>query len=79
MPQPSAGLPSTRDEARAMGLDRYFTGIPCRHGHVAARYVSRGGHEWGTFTTLLKRWHIDPMRGTAVVSVLSMAIFVPPT
>ncbi len=33
-------LPSTRAEAYLQGADRYFTGIPCRHGHVAERYVS---------------------------------------
>ena len=29
-----------RDEARALGLKRFFTGKPCRHGHVAERGVS---------------------------------------
>lgn len=33
-------LPSTRAEAFARGADRYFTGVACRHGHVAERYVS---------------------------------------
>ena len=33
-------LPSTREEARAQGLDRFFTGAPCIHGHIAPRYVS---------------------------------------
>jgi hypothetical protein len=28
-----------RDEARALGLKRYFTGKPCKHGHVAERYA----------------------------------------
>jgi hypothetical protein len=32
-------LPSSRDEALSRGLDRYFTGIPCKHGHVAPRYA----------------------------------------
>ena len=31
---------STREEARTRGLDRFFTGVPCKHGHIAARYVS---------------------------------------
>ncbi|MCR4319756.1 MAG: hypothetical protein NUV74_05395 [Candidatus Brocadiaceae bacterium] len=30
----------SRDEAKAAGLKRYFTGGPCKHGHVAERYVS---------------------------------------
>ena len=29
-----------RDEARALGLKRFFTGKPCKHGHVAERSVS---------------------------------------
>jgi hypothetical protein len=28
-----------RDEAKALGLKRYFTGKPCKHGHVAERYA----------------------------------------
>ena len=29
-------------QAKAKGLDRYFTGKPCIHGHVAERYVNGG-------------------------------------
>lgn len=29
----------TRNNARALGLQRYFTGKPCARGHVAERYV----------------------------------------
>ena len=29
-----------RDEASALGLKRFFTGEPCKHGHVAERIVS---------------------------------------
>jgi 5-methylcytosine-specific restriction endonuclease McrA len=32
----------TRDDARAMGLIKYFTGIPCIHGHISQRYMD--GH-----------------------------------
>lgn len=32
-----------RNEAHAAMLKRYFTGIPCKLGHVAERYVSTGG------------------------------------
>jgi len=35
-------VPTSRDEARARGLDRFFTGIPCKHGHLVPRYVSTG-------------------------------------
>lgn len=30
----------TREEAKARGLKRYFTGVPCPHGHVAERSIS---------------------------------------
>src|SRR5882762_7363285 len=32
----------TRSEAKASGLLRYFTGKPCKHGHVEERLVSNG-------------------------------------
>ena len=35
------------------------------------------GTMWGTFTTLLKRWRVDAVSATAVVSVFSMVVFVP--
>jgi 5-methylcytosine-specific restriction endonuclease McrA len=28
-----------RSEAQAAGIARYFTGVPCKHGHVAERFV----------------------------------------
>jgi hypothetical protein len=33
-------LPCTRAEARKLGIKRYFTGKPCKHGHVAYRLSS---------------------------------------
>lgn len=30
-------LPKTRAEARAAGVSHYFTGEPCKHGHIAPR------------------------------------------
>jgi hypothetical protein len=41
--EPMAALPPDIigcDEAKARGLKRYFTGKPCKHGHVAERHVS---------------------------------------
>ena len=32
-----------RKEAKALGLPRYFTGQPCKHGHIAERSTSGGG------------------------------------
>jgi hypothetical protein len=31
-----------RREAKALGLDKYNTGKPCRNGHLADRYTSSG-------------------------------------
>lgn len=33
----------TREEAKAAGLKRFFSGIPCSHGHLAERFVSSKG------------------------------------
>jgi hypothetical protein len=33
----TANLPKTRAEAKATGAKYYFTGEPCKHGHVAPR------------------------------------------
>jgi hypothetical protein len=32
----------SRSEAKAQGLKTYFTGKPCKHGHVAIRQTSNG-------------------------------------
>lgn len=32
----------TREEARALGLKQYYTGKPCKHGHVEPRAVVNG-------------------------------------
>lgn len=32
----------SREEARSRGLKRFFTGAPCKHGHVAERYTCQG-------------------------------------
>lgn len=33
---------TSRSEARSRGLSQYFTGIPCRNGHVTYRYTQSG-------------------------------------
>jgi hypothetical protein len=35
-------LPETREEARQTGSEFYFTGKPCKHGHLAPRITKRG-------------------------------------
>jgi hypothetical protein len=32
----------TRDDARALGRKKFFSGIPCANGHLAERYVRNG-------------------------------------
>lgn len=32
----------TRKEAKATGLNRYYTGLPCKNGHVDYRYTASG-------------------------------------
>jgi len=34
--------PKTRKEAKELGVTRYFTGLPCKHGHIALRVVKGG-------------------------------------
>lgn len=32
-------LPRTRDDARKRGVNRYFTGVPCKNGHLSAKTI----------------------------------------
>lgn len=54
----------TRSEAKAQGLKRYFTGKPCKRGHVSERRVSTGIclHCSGEFNAgrreYMKQWHL---------------------
>lgn len=38
--RPGSFIPVTREEAAASGLSRFWTGRPCKYGHLAERYVS---------------------------------------
>lgn len=31
----------TREDAIKLGVSRYFTGVPCKHGHLSERYITR--------------------------------------
>jgi len=35
-------IPNTPDEAIGLGLFRYFTGHPCRNGHIEPRLTKNG-------------------------------------
>ena len=37
-----ASLPRKRAEAKAFGVKRYYTGKPCKHGHMRERITSNG-------------------------------------
>lgn len=37
MAEPNPTTIITRSEAKALGLTRYFTGKPCKHGHITTR------------------------------------------
>ena len=53
----TTNLPKTRQEAKATGAKYYFTGEPCKHGHVAPR-KTKGACveclkvEWGKANTI---------------------------
>lgn len=35
-------LPEKRSVAKALGIKRFFTGLPCAHGHISERLTSSG-------------------------------------
>jgi 5-methylcytosine-specific restriction endonuclease McrA len=39
---PYTGPIVTRAEAKVAGAKRYFTGKPCKHGHISERYTTKG-------------------------------------
>lgn len=45
----------SRKQAKALGLKRYYTGVPCKNGHLAERYV--GGHCVECDAAWSKSWH----------------------
>jgi len=45
----------SRKEAKAQGLKRYFTGKPCKNGHISERYTS-GGHCVDCNNHLHRQW-----------------------
>lgn len=34
------GLAKSKEEAEKLGINHYFTGKPCKHGHISARILS---------------------------------------
>lgn len=37
-----ASLPRSKQEAEAKAIDHYYTGKPCKHGHLAVRNAKTG-------------------------------------
>lgn len=50
-------LPRTRAEAKEAGSKRYFTGKPCKHGHVAERHTCDGRCVECSRIKALSRYH----------------------
>ena len=46
----------SRAEARALGLKRFFTGKPCKRGHIAEHYVRGGTCRECAFANARKQW-----------------------
>lgn len=66
----------SRDDAAAAGLLRYFTGVPCKRGHIAQRYVSTSSCMQCLRRTVVSKWgdnYLDPKR----VEALHMVLLVP--
>lgn len=48
----------TRSEAKARGLETYFTGAPCKHGHMSGRRTRCGGCI-ACAGERMKQWYAD--------------------
>lgn len=57
----------SRQAARLAGLTRYYTGIPCKRGHVAERYVSTSQCSLCQNAHRREYYHRDPAAETAKV------------
>lgn len=47
----------SKKKAKELGLKKYYTGKPCKHGHYSERYIS--GHCLGCATLHMKSYHDD--------------------
>ena len=56
----------TRRQAREEGLRKYFTGIPCKRGHVAIRYTMNGSCYACTLANQFKMSRRQDQRHTMV-------------
>lgn len=51
-------LPRSRQEAKRLGAQFYFTGNPCKHGHLSKRYV-RNADCWQCAVDRANQWQKD--------------------
>lgn len=62
----------TRETAKAAGLSRYFTGCPCKYGHICDRYV----YDWGCWAckkVQQKKWRVSHPKGRVEIERRSHA------
>ena len=52
----------TRTEAKAQGLKRYFTGKPCKHGHIDERLVCDGSCKTCANLKKQRKYNANPQR-----------------
>ena len=53
------GLPSSKSEAIALGLNRYFTGMPCKNGGISIRRTTNGACLCDACAAIRKQKHRD--------------------
>src|SRR3990172_2118458 len=54
----------TRDDAKAQGMTTYFTGKPCRHGHITERFTVNQRCRECARVDSLRRYHADAVERT---------------
>jgi len=58
-------LPNSRKEAIRLGVKHYFTGKPCKHGHLVKRYTSNGRCMICQCDAVKKNYRKDPSKAIA--------------
>jgi 5-methylcytosine-specific restriction endonuclease McrA len=53
----------SKSQAKAAGLKKYFTGVACKRGHIAERFMCGGCVECSSLKS--KEWYSDKDRGAA--------------
>ena len=57
--EPYTGSVVTREQAKSLGLTRFFTGKPCKHGHLSQRTTCNGACIQCNQTTTLALYHSE--------------------